>query len=117
MPHRPPVHRVPWHRSREQRETERKAVHDEQRQRSAARGYSSDWQRLRATFLKHNPICCMRGCMADATDVDHITSVRDRPDLRLAWWNLRPLCHRHHSQRTAREQGFASSPRSPDGHA
>jgi 5-methylcytosine-specific restriction enzyme A len=39
--------------------------------------------------------------------VDHIYSIRERPELRLAEFNLRPYCKRHHSERTAREQGFA----------
>jgi len=107
MPTRPPLHRVQWHKPREVQEAERKRVLDQQRQGSTARGYDGSWRKLRAQFLKHNPTCNVRGCYEPATDVDHITSVRDRPDLRLQWWNLRSLCHAHHSRRTALDQGFA----------
>src|SRR5262245_8564321 len=107
MPTRPPTHHVQWHRSREQREAERRAALDQQRQGGTGRGYGYAWQRLRKLYLAQHPFCSERGCMEAATDVDHITSVRDRPDLRLQWWNLRGYCHAHHSRRTARDQGFA----------
>jgi 5-methylcytosine-specific restriction endonuclease McrA len=42
-----------------------------------------------------------------AIDVDHLLSVRQHPELRLTWSNLRSFCHSHHSARTARDQGFA----------
>lgn len=93
------------------RDAIRKASQDAARPSSAERGYDSAWRNLRAAFLAANPLCCVTGCGAAATDADHVLSVRARPDLRLAWSNLRPYCHRHHSQRTAREQGFARSSR------
>lgn len=42
-----------------------------------------------------------------ATVVDHIMSISERPDLRLEWSNLRAMSKRCHDRRTAREQGFA----------
>ncbi len=88
-----------------------RAEADALRPSSAQRGYDSDWRTLRAAFLKANPCCSEPGCSADATDADHVISVRERPDLRLDWNNLRPFCHPHHSRRTARDQGFAKGGR------
>ena len=65
----------------------------------AARGYDAAWRALRAAYLAAHPRC--ERCPAAATDVDHIQPVRYRPDLRLEWSNLRSLCHRCHSSRTA----------------
>jgi 5-methylcytosine-specific restriction enzyme A len=107
MPQRPSLHRVPWHRSRVERERHRKAAFDKHREGAAARGYDADWQRLRALYLKRYPLCSEPGCYAAATDVDHLLSVRQYPELRLVWSSLRSFCHRHHSARTARDQGFA----------
>ncbi len=86
-------------------ETKRKKALDAARPSAAARGYDKDWRRVRGAFLKANPNCCE--CGQPATDADHVHSVRERPDLRLVWSNLRPYCHAHHSSRTARDQGFA----------
>jgi hypothetical protein len=69
--------------------------------------YDAAWRKLRRRFLDRNPVCCEPGCMQPATEVDHRDSIRERPDLRLAELNLCPYCKRHHSARTAREQGFA----------
>lgn len=88
-------------------ERERKAKHDATRASAAERGYDAAWRRVRRDFLAAHPMCCAAGCNAPATDVDHILSIQERPDLRLSWSNLRPFCHSHHSQRTARDQGFA----------
>jgi 5-methylcytosine-specific restriction endonuclease McrA len=38
-----------------------------------------------------------------ATEVDHIKSIRSRPDLRLTWSNLQSACKRCHSAKTLRE--------------
>ncbi len=51
-------------------------------------------------FLEHSPFCAE--CGKPATDLDHIDGNARNNDLR----NLRPLCHSHHSARTAREQSF-----------
>jgi 5-methylcytosine-specific restriction protein A len=93
----------------------RRAAADALRPSAAARGYDADWRDLRARFLAVHLKCCTPGCDRHATDVDHIVSVRDRPDLRLDWSNLRPMCHAHHSARTAREQGFARPGRTDQG--
>ncbi|PWR24399.1 endonuclease [Zavarzinia aquatilis] len=79
-------------------------AYDQTRGGARRRGYDHQWQRVRAAFLAAHPVCCVAGCGKPATDADHIQSVRDRPDLRLAPSNLRPMCHAHHSQRTSRDQ-------------
>jgi 5-methylcytosine-specific restriction enzyme A len=107
MPQRPGRHQVLWHKPREQAERERKARLDAERPGTAQRGYDQAWRALRARYLEANPDCETPGCRRPATDVDHRQSVRDRPDLRLDWFNLRALCHPCHSRRTARDQGFA----------
>lgn len=84
------------------RVTARQKANDEQRGPSSARGYDKEWSKLRFRFLHHNPLCIV--CGAKATHVDHIQSVRDRPDLRLEPSNLRSMCASCHSRRTARDQ-------------
>jgi hypothetical protein len=90
-----------------ERERERKRLIDTKRANSTRRGYDGAWRALRTEFLAANPLCSEDGCRLPATDVDHIRAVRDRPDLRLIWSNLRSFCHVHHSRHTARTQGFA----------
>lgn len=69
----------------------------------------------RNAVLARDPICAWVTdgvrCVRLATDIDHtidaqqwVASGRDFYDEE----NLRGLCHAHHSQRTARDQGFAS---------
>jgi len=109
MPIKPPTFHPPgvnvWASERE-----RKAMQDRARPSSQARGYDADWRTLRNRFMAAHPQCSEPGCDAPAQEVDHILSVRERPDLRLSWFNLRALCKTHHSARTAREQGFARRP-------
>jgi 5-methylcytosine-specific restriction enzyme A len=105
MPTRPGLHRPNFGKPRHIAEHERRAAIDAQRPTSAERGYDAAWRRCRKLFLAKHPACV--SCAMPATDVDHVISIRDRPDLRLSWSNLRPYCHRHHSRRTATEQGFA----------
>jgi 5-methylcytosine-specific restriction protein A len=112
MPQRPPQHTVLWHRTRAERERLRQIDNDALRATAKQRGYDVAWRKLRGRYLKTNPWCTAPGCQRRATDVDHVHSIRERPDLRLAWSNLRALCHPCHSRRTATEQGFAR-PASP----
>lgn len=63
------------------------------------------WSRLRLEVLRTEPFC--RACLAEgrrtvATDIDHIA--RHAGDRTLFWdrSNLQPLCHAHHSAKTAR---------------
>jgi len=109
MPTRPPIHRPAGsdaeRRARAARDRFRQAL----RPGSNERGYDLDWQQARRQFLADHPWCSVEGCRTPASDVDHVLSVQERPDLRLEPSNFRSLCHAHHAQRTAREQGFAQS--------
>jgi 5-methylcytosine-specific restriction protein A len=104
-------------------EAGRQARVDASRPSAARRGYDADWRRFRAAFLGSHPQCSHPACCEPATEVDHIRSVRERPDLRLDPGNVRALCKPHHSARTARDQGFArgtagrggSDPWAPEG--
>nr|BDD44149.1 HNH endonuclease [bacterium] len=71
------------------------------------RGYDRDWQKLRDAHLADNPYCkyCEELTIVEpATVVDHITPVRERPDLRLAPDNLQSLCKRCHDSVKQREE-------------
>jgi hypothetical protein len=107
MPSRPPTHRPQQWKPREQHERERRAQLDEQRPSSTERGYDATWRKLRLVFIRQHPVCSTPRCGDMTTDVDHVQSVEERPDLRLEWSNLRAYCHACHSRRTALEQGFA----------
>lgn len=92
--------------------SERKADVDKRRGSSAQRGYDAKWQRLRRRYLMQHPLCECDDCKASgaftpAEVVDHIKSIKERPDLRLEWSNLRSMSKAHHDRRTAKEQGFA----------
>jgi hypothetical protein len=102
MPSKPPQHRPKGVKPFEQRRAEA----DKARGTAAQRGYDAAWRAVRKQYLAAHPWCCETGCNEAATDVDHIQSVRDRPDLRLHWSNLRGFCHSHHSARTSREQSW-----------
>lgn len=79
-------------------------VAGDRRPSSARRGYDRAWMRLRARFLAVHPTCATPGCPRPAGEVDHIQTVRARPDLRLAWSNLRAFCKACHARRTAQDQ-------------
>ena len=106
MPTMPPRHRAPGAPTYRQAEAKRKADLDKRRGSMAERGYDRDWYRFRAAFLKVNPICCC-GCRGRAQVVDHIKTIRERPDLRLVASNCRPMTKACHDRHTALTQGFA----------
>ena len=84
-------------------------VGDRDRGTTTERGYDAAWERCRALHLKSEPFC--RKCrprLVLGSDVDHIITIRNRPDLRLDGDNLQTLCHSHHSQKTRAEQIEAS---------
>ena len=86
---------------------------DRQRGTSHARGYGYAWRKARAIYLRANPLCveCMKeGRVTAATDVDHKTPHRGDSDLFWDRANWQPLCHSHHSIKTATEDGgFANA--------
>lgn len=101
-----------------EREKRMKQERERRRQRrkgsSAAQGYGSHWQRLRAAFLRAHPLCVMcqkEGRLTAATEVDHV--IPHHGDARLMWdeSNLQPLCANCHSRKTAREDGGFGNPR------
>lgn len=91
---------------------------DQRRGSAASRGYDAAWRRLRLAFLEQNPLCLFcadTGRTVAASVVDHIITIAERPDLRLDWSNLRPLCKPCHDRHTAREQAFGGkASRRPD---
>jgi 5-methylcytosine-specific restriction protein A len=101
---KPPTYRRPGAPTNER---ERKAMLDRRRPNRTDRGYDAAWHQLRARFIRLNPMCCIIGCSRRAEEIDHVIPIRDRPELRLDWSNLRPLCRHHHSQHTARTTDFA----------
>ena len=53
--------------------------------------------------MQLHPQCSGLGCSAVATEVDHITALKDGGTH--AFHNLRGYCKRHHSSKTARVDG------------
>ena len=68
---------------------------------------SRAWRRLRAWYIKQNPICvnCKGDGIAKVADVvDHITPIKDGGEP-LDPVNLQSLCNMHHNQKSATERG------------
>lgn len=70
--------------------------------------YNHQWVKVRARFLKENPLCleCYKqGRITPANVVDHITP--HKGDERLFWdqSNYQPLCKKCHDTKTAKEDG------------
>ena len=92
----------------------RHAKQGERRPSARDRGYDTRWQRVRRDFIRDNPVCQdPEGCLDRATDVDHLDGLGPRGPRGYDPDNLRALCHRHHSRRTARDQpgGWAAGMR------
>ena len=74
--------------------------------------YRSDaWRQVRGRVLREaGHRCAVPGCDSRATHVDHVRSRRTEPARALDPSNLQPLCHRHHSVKTAaRDGGFGNA--------
>jgi len=71
------------------------------------RGYDEEWAALRARYLGIHRYCQKARCGRKASHVDHIIAVALRPDLRLAWGNLRSLCRSCHNRRSMLDQHVA----------
>jgi len=88
-------------RRKRRREWDRKT--DSKRPSAHRRGYGRRWDRLAKMVLAREPICRWKGCFEEATEVDHIVpraeGGTDDDE------NLQPLCKRHHSMKTVREDG------------
>ena len=67
---------------------------------------SKRWQTVRRLVLEANPLCVMcweDGTLKAATQVDHIQSVIERPDLAFDESNLQGLCDPCHYAKSAAE--------------
>ena len=85
----------------------RRSADTRPRPSSCSRGYDRRWQKARAVFLRHNPLCeaCRkRGRYTPATVVDHV--IPHRGDTELFWLagNWSALCASCHSRKTSRGQ-------------
>lgn len=112
MPSKPPTHDALLRRDHPERFTASKSREDNARRAldptssESKRIYASArWQRMRRLHLAHEPLC--RACLAlgrttPATDVDHITPIRDE-GARFDAANLQSLCHACHASKTATE--------------
>jgi 5-methylcytosine-specific restriction protein A len=70
--------------------------------------YNYQWKKVRAVFLKENPLClsCMKkGSITPATIVDHIKPHKGDTDLFWDQDNYQPLCKPCHDVKTATEDG------------
>jgi 5-methylcytosine-specific restriction protein A len=82
---------------------------DMNRPSSSDRGYTWDWRKARARFLRQFPLCRMCeqiGRLVPATVVDHI--IPHKGDQGLFWdaANWQPLCKPHHdSSKRLQEHG------------
>lgn len=102
MPYNPKHHKPKASRFAKKEYGER---YDSTRPNSFERGYDTPWKKFRLAYLSEHPLCveCLKLYLfIPATDVDHIKPLRDRPDLKYELSNLQPLCHKHHSAKTAK---------------
>jgi 5-methylcytosine-specific restriction protein A len=89
----------------DERKREAWRASDQHRGSARERGYTKQWEKVRAMKLSRDPLCedCEReGRYIPAKEVHHIIKVSVRPDLRLVMDNLMSLCTHHHSIRTRR---------------
>lgn len=80
--------------------------HDAKRPNSRQRGYTRQWEALRAEFLRLHPTCAF--CGAGAEVVDHIQRHRGNPALLFNWNNLQSLCAHCHNSAKQRQERAAS---------
>lgn len=88
---------------------------DARRGHRRARGYSASWEKYRAQYLKHHPLCveCQKlSLYVPAKIVDHIIPISGGNDV-LFWpeWNHQPLCQTHHNQKTTQQDPITKANR------
>jgi 5-methylcytosine-specific restriction protein A len=95
-------------------------ANDQSRRPSAReRGYNTRWQKARATYLRHNPLCVMcrkEGRVEPATVVDHI--VPHKGDTTLFWdteGNWQAICAPHHNRDKQRQERGSTQQVGEDG--
>lgn len=76
--------------------------HDALRPNSRKRGYTREWEALRAEFLRLHPTCAFCGCGAEV--VDHIKRHHGDRALVMNWNNLQALCKRCHDSEKQRQE-------------
>ena len=78
------------------------------REQSNIRGYDHRWRRLRAAWVRQNPLCVhckAKGKVTPVQEVDHIIPFSGLDDpLRLDQSNLQSLCKSCHRIKTVNEQ-------------
>lgn len=85
---------------------QREQAYQRQRGTVTEQGYGAAWRKIRDQVLRDEPYCreCLAmGMLTRATDVDHIVARAKGGTDDIT--NLCPLCHKHHSSKTAREDG------------
>lgn len=98
MPYRPKSH------AKRMAELRPQVRAEDNRASAAKRGYGSRWQRLRAAYLRHNPLCVMcerDGLTTAATLVDHIVPLADGGNHHHS--NLQSLCVPCHARKTGED--------------
>ena len=81
---------------------------DTRRGTAASRGYTYRWTKAAKAFLAKHPLCVHCGAEGRATAADCVDHrIPHRGDNALFWDrdNWQPLCHAHHSIKTAAEDG------------
>lgn len=81
---------------------ERGRRHDARRPNSRQRGYTREWEALRAEFLRFHPSCAF--CGADAQVVDHIKRHHGVRAMVMSWNNLQALCKPCHDFEKQRQE-------------
>jgi 5-methylcytosine-specific restriction protein A len=97
----------------------RNREYDDRRGSARERGYNTRWQKARATYLRHHPLCVI--CAKDnritpASVVDHIKP--HKGDTALFWDvenNWQALCAPCHNSTKQREERGRSQAVGPDG--
>ena len=88
---------------------ETRKYNQEQRPKAHSFYPSPEWRAFRAEALRRfGNRCCQCGHVSDRAnpiEFDHIVSIKQAPERALDITNVRPLCRRCHSRRTAQEQG------------
>ena len=78
-------------------------AYNSKRGTASARGYGSEWRKIREAFLLAKPWCEVEGCRELATEAHHRKRLRDGGTHHPS--NLVALCKSHHSQLSATEDG------------
>ncbi|WP_137111942.1 HNH endonuclease [Rhodobacter sp. SY28-1] len=79
--------------------------HDAKRPNSRQRGYTRQWEALRAEFIRLHPLCAF--CGSTSEHVDHIKAHKGNPALFWNWNNLQALCeHCHNSVKQRQERAI-----------